>query len=60
MDSDRDPKWLTDWSTFVQVLHTQFGPIDPTADAEDNLDNLKMHDNHCIVKYNVNFNHWTS
>ena len=43
MDSDKDPKWLTDWSAFIQVLHTQFGPIDPTADAEDNLDNIRMH-----------------
>ena len=56
MDSDKDPEWLTDWSTFIQVLCTQFGPIDPTADAEDNLNNLGMCDNHCIVKYNVDFN----
>ena len=57
VDSDTDPDWLSDWSTFVQVLHTQFGSIDPTADAEDGLDSLKMHDNHYIVKYNVDFNH---
>ena len=56
MDSDTDPDWLSDWSTFVQVLCTQFSPIDPTADAKDGLDNLKMHNNHCIVKYNVDFN----
>ena len=56
MDSDTDPDWLSDWSAFVQVLRTQFGPIDPTADAEDGLDNLKMRDNHRIVKYNVDFN----
>ena len=57
MDSDTDPDWLSNWSTFVQVLCTQFGPIDPTANAENNLNNLRMHDNRCIVKYNVNFNH---
>ena len=56
MDSDKDPEWLTDWSAFVQVPYTQFGPIDPTANAEDNLKNLRMHDNHHIVKYNVDFN----
>ena len=56
MDSDKDLEWLADWSTFVQVLHTQFGPINPTAGAEDNLDNLRMRDNHHIVKYNINFN----
>ena len=27
MDSDKDLEWLTDWSTFIQVLHTQFGPL---------------------------------
>ena len=57
IDSHKDPEWLTDWSAFVQVLCTQFGPIDPTANAEDNLDNLRMCENHCIVKYNVDFNH---
>ena len=57
MNSDTGPNWLSNWSAFVQVLHTQFGPIDPTADAKDGLDNLKMHDNHHIVKYNVDFNH---
>ena len=42
---------------FTQTLRTQFGPLDPTADAEDNLDNLKMYDNQHILKYNINFNH---
>ena len=56
MDSDTDPDWLSDWSAFVQVLHTQFHPIDPTADADDNLNNLGMCDNHHIVKYNADFN----
>ena len=49
MDSNKDPEWPTDLSASVQVLHTQSGPI-------NNLNNLRMHDNHCIVKYNVNFN----
>ena len=55
-NSDSDPDWLEDWSAFTQVLRTQFGPIDPTADAEDGLDNLKMRDNQRIIKYNVDFN----
>jgi hypothetical protein len=64
LDSDEDPDWLEDWSAFVRTLRTQFGPIDPTADAEDGIDNLKMQDNQKIVKYNVEFNklairtHW--
>ena len=56
LDSDEIPDWLDDWPNFVQTLCTQFGPIDPTADAEDGIDNLKMHDNQHIVKYNIEFN----
>jgi Domain of unknown function (DUF4939) len=55
-DPDDTPDWLNDWSTFVRTLRTQFGPIDPTADAEDGIDNLKMKDNQRIIKYNVDFN----
>ena len=47
---------LDDWSTFIYILHTQFGPIDPTADAKDFIDNLKMWDNQHILKYNIDFN----
>ena len=34
----------------------QFGPIDPTVDAEDSIDNLKMWDNQHILKYDIDFN----
>ena len=47
---------MDNWSAFIRTLHTQFGPIDPTANAEDGIDILKMHDNQHIVKYNVEFN----
>ena len=47
---------LDDWSAFICIPHTQFGPIDSTADAEDSIDNLKMQDNQCILKYNIDFN----
>ena len=47
---------LDNWSAFMHILHTQLGPIDPTADAEDSIDNLKMRDNQRILKYNINFN----
>ena len=57
LDSDEIPNWLDDWPNFVQTLCTQFGPVDPTADAEDGTNNLNMHDNQHIVKYNVKFNH---
>ena len=53
------PDWLDDWPNFVQTLCTQFGPIDPTTNAEDGINNLKMHNNQHIVKYNIEFNHLT-
>ena len=53
---DNNPNWLDNWSAFVHILHTQFCPIDLTADAEDSIDNLKMRDNQCILKYNIDFN----
>lgn len=56
LDSDETPDWMDNWSAFIRILRTQFGPIDPTADAENSIDNLKMQENHHIVKYNVDFN----
>ena len=47
---------LDNWSAFVHILHTQFGPIDLTADAENSIDTLKMRDNQRILKYNIDFN----
>jgi hypothetical protein len=47
---------MDDWSAFIRTLRTQFGPINPTADAEDGIDILKMHENQNIVQYNVKFN----
>ena len=47
--------WEDDWSEFLCVLRNQFGPIDPMADAEDNIDNLRMKDNQHILRYNIEF-----
>ena len=64
IDSDNIPSWIDDWEDFVKTLRTQFGPIDPTGDAESGIDHLKMNDNQRIIKYNVEFNklavrtHW--
>ena len=55
IDSDEIPIWMDNWSAFVRILRIQFGPIDPTAEAEESIDNLKMHDNQHILKYNVEF-----
>lgn len=56
LDSEESPDWLTDWSAFLRTLRSHFGPIDPVADAEDAIDNLKMRENQRIVKYDVEFN----
>ena len=55
LNSDETPDWIDNWSALVRTLLTQFGPIDPTADTEDSIDNLKMQENQHIVKYNVEF-----
>lgn len=56
ISSSKFYSWESDWSEFVELLRNQFGPIDPTADAEDHIDELKMKDNQRILKYNIEFN----
>ena len=56
LDADESLDWMDNWSAFVRTLRVQFGPIDPTGDAESGIDHLKMQDNQHIVKYNVEFN----
>ena len=46
---------MSDFSDFVGLLHSEFSPIDPTGEAEDLLDNFRMHDNQKLLKYNVEF-----
>ena len=58
LDSDEFPDWMDSWSAFIRTLRVQFGPIDPTGDAESRIDHLKMQDNQHIVKYNVEFNRY--
>ena len=55
--TDQNLLWENDWTDFIHVLHNQFRPIDPTADAEDNIINLRMKDNQHILKYNIEFTH---
>ena len=59
-DPDTHPYWMSDWQEFVIELQTTFGPHDPVADAEHQLDHLCMKDNHCINWYVVDFNRITS
>ena len=39
--SDDALVWEDDWQEFISILCTQFGPIDLTADAKDNIDTNK-------------------
>src|SRR6202043_1217256 len=56
--------WLEDWDLFLWELKKNFGPFDPTGDAEVEIDHLRMKDLHRVTKYNVEFNrlstrlHW--
>ena len=49
--------WWWDYSTFLCILHTNFGLIDPEGEAEEAIDNLTMKDIQKILKYNIEFTH---
>jgi Retrotransposon gag protein len=55
MDLDENPIWSTDYSELTSELQTNFGPFNPKADAENELDQLQMKDNQKIAKYIVSF-----
>ena len=55
-DSDACPLWMTSWHEFVIELQITFGPHDPIADAEHQLNHLCMKDTHCVNCYVVDFN----
>jgi len=50
------PRWMDSWVHFVAELQSTFGPHDPIADAEHQLEHLRMKDAHCITWYIVDFN----
>ena len=50
------PPWETDYSEFVQELTENFGPFDAIGDAENELNNLSMADNHRYAKFALTFN----
>ncbi|KIN94165.1 hypothetical protein M404DRAFT_168981 [Pisolithus tinctorius Marx 270] len=59
-DPDDRPLWMDSWREFVLELQTTFGPHDPVADAESQLDHLHMKDSQHINKYVVDFNRLAS
>jgi len=52
--------WMTNWEEFIIELQTTFGPHNPLADAEHQLDHLRMKENHRANRYVVDFNRITS
>ncbi|KIN98415.1 hypothetical protein M404DRAFT_31422 [Pisolithus tinctorius Marx 270] len=44
-DPDDQPLWMDSWREFILELQTTFGPHDPVADTESQLDHLHMKDN---------------
>jgi len=50
------PLWMDSWVHFVAELQSTFGPHNPIADAEHQLEHLRMKDTHCITWYIVDFN----
>ena len=55
-DPDACPLWMTSWCEFIIELQTMFSPHDPIANAEHQLDHLRMKDTHRVNCYVVDFN----
>jgi len=54
------PLWMDSWVHFIAELQSTFGPHDPIADAEHQLEHLRMKDAHCVTRYIVDFNQLAS
>jgi len=54
------PRWIDSWVHFIAELQSTFGPHDPIADAEHQLEHLRMKDAHHITWYIVDFNRLAS
>jgi len=54
------PRWMDSWVHFVGELQSTFGPHDPIADAEHQLEHLWMKDAHHVMWYIVDFNRLAS
>jgi Retrotransposon gag protein len=53
--TDEPPEWSDNWETFLDELHTNFGPYNETGDAKHELTNLCMRDNQRVSNYLVRF-----
>jgi len=54
------PHWMESWVHFIAELQSTFGPHDPIADAEHQLEHLQMKDAHRVTRYIVDFNRFAS
>jgi len=54
------PRWMDSWVHFVAELQSTFGPHDPVADAEHQLEHLRMKDSYRVTQYIVDFNQLAS
>ena len=54
-DQSGSAHWMWDYPAFIHKLETNFGPHDPTGDAEKALFRISMKDNAKITTYNVEF-----
>ena len=59
-DPNARPLWMTSLREFVIELQTMFGPHDPVAGAEHQLNHLHMKDTHRVNHSVVDFNRITS
>jgi Retrotransposon gag protein len=50
------PLWMDIWQEFKVELQTTFRPPNSVANAEHQLDQLQMKENHRVNKYIVDFN----
>ena len=50
-----DPTWLMDFNLFIMELENNFGTFDPEGEAEDELKQLHMQENHQAMKYFIKF-----
>jgi len=49
------PVWLSDFDLFVEELESNFGSYDPVGEAEAELEQLRMQENHQATKYFIKF-----
>jgi len=54
------PRWMNSWVHFVAELLSTFGPHDPVADAEHQLEHLQMKDSYRVTRYIMDFNRLAS